>query len=224
MITSFTEFVDSLREAGFSLGSRNSEGIYAISGQYAPMVVEHTGDPATDPWEWRMRVLEECDDIAYGKVFFRKSGWITRDWFPCFLAARRPRQSFADAYGSGTMSHFARRIYDCVQTQGRLPFHELKRLAGFTSDDQAGFERALTDLQMRLFLTMCGRQQKTSPQTGSYGWASTVFCTTELFWGDEVFARAARLDSQAAYDRIATQVRRLNPQADPGKIDRFIRG
>jgi len=224
MIASFADFSAGLRAAGFSMGSRNAEGIYAISDLYAPTIIEHTGDAATDPWEWRMRVLEEYDDIAYGKVFFRKSGWITREWFPYFLSVRRHCQSFEDAYFSGTVSHFAKRIYDCVRAQGRIPFHELKRLAGFAPEDQAGFERALIDLQMRLFITLCGRQQKTSPQAGSYGWASTVFCTTELFFGEDLFAREARLDGQVAYDRIAGQVMRLNPAAEPKKIDRFIRG
>ena len=31
-------------------------------------------DPETDPWEWRIRVLDERDDIAYAKLFYKKSG------------------------------------------------------------------------------------------------------------------------------------------------------
>jgi hypothetical protein len=224
MISNFPEFVNALLEAGFSTGSRNSEGIFSISSRYAPTVLEHTGDPETDPWEWRMRVLEERDDIAYGKVFFRKSGWICRDWYPCFLAVRRAGQTFEDAYRAGTISQQSRRVYDCVRERGRVPLHEIKRLAGFQREEQGAFERALVDLQMRLFLTMCGRQQKISPATGEYGWASTVFCTPELYFGEKVFTQATQLSEQAAFERIADQIRQLNPAADSHKIARFIRG
>jgi hypothetical protein len=224
MISNFTEFVNELLEAGFSTGSRNSEGVFSISSRYAPMVIEHTGDPETDPWEWRMRVLEERDDIAYGKIFLRKSGWISRDWYPCFLALRRVGKTFDDAYLAGTVSQQSRRIYDCVREQGRVPLHDLKRLAGFMHDEQGAFERALVDLQMNLFLTMCGRQQKISPVTGEYGWASTVFCTVENYFGDRVFTEAAKLSAPAAIEKITDQIRQLNPAADAHKIARFIRG
>ncbi len=95
MVTCFQEFCDELLESGFSMGGGNAKGIYAVVPfdwknpvQGCP-IAWHTGDPETDPWEWRMRVLEERDDIAYGKVFFGVSGYITREWYPYFLAVRR---------------------------------------------------------------------------------------------------------------------------------------
>ena len=44
-----------------------------------------------------MRVLEEREDIAYSKVFFRTSGYITREWYPYFYAVRRKGESFQEA-------------------------------------------------------------------------------------------------------------------------------
>ncbi len=224
MITHFDEFVQELLAAGFSTGSRNDEGVFSISSQYAATISEHTGDPETDPWEWRMRVLEERSDIAYGKVFCRKSGWITRDWYACFLAVRRAGRTFDEAYQAGLISQAARRVYDVVNDRVRVPMHELRRLAGFGREEQGLFERALVDLQMSLYLTLCGRQQKLSPLSGEYGWASTVLCTTESFFGEAVFAQAANLSPAEAFARIAGQIQRLNPDAEQRKIDRFIRG
>jgi hypothetical protein len=224
MITNFTEFVHELLMAGFSTGSRNDEGVFSMSSRYAPAISEHTGDPETDPWEWRMRVLEERSDIAYGKVFCRKSGWITRDWYACFLAVRRAGRTFDEAYQAGLISQQARRIHTVVSELGRVPLHELRRLAGFGREEQGSFERALVDLQMALYLTMCGRQQKISPLTGEYGWASTVFCTAETFFDEAVFAQAAALSEAEAFERIASQIRRLNPNAELRKIARFISG
>ena len=70
MIQNYDEFITELHRAGFSLGGGSSKGIYAAvpfdwTEQPAGTQVRwHTGEPDTDPWEWRMRVLEERSDIA----------------------------------------------------------------------------------------------------------------------------------------------------------------
>ena len=80
MILGYNDFVNSLLDAGFSMGGGNSEGIFSVvswswneAPPYDTPVRWHTGDPETDPWEWRIRVLDERDDIAYAKLFFKKS-------------------------------------------------------------------------------------------------------------------------------------------------------
>ena len=241
MIANYNNFVDTLLNAGFSMGGGNSEGIFSIinwgwneAPPYETPVVWHTGDPHTDPWEWRMRVVEERDDIAYGKFFFKKSGFITREWYPYFLAARRDGNSFEDAYAEGTISYFAKRIYDVVAENGTLPLHGIKQLAGFTREDKSGFDRALTELQMGMFLTMCGVQNRTVRKNEDLGlsmdielnqsasWPSTVFCTTERFFGEDVFKKAARISKAEAVDAIRAQVLMLNPLANERKVTRFI--
>ncbi len=184
----------------------------------------HTGNPETDPWEWRMRVLDERKDIAYSKVFFKKSGYITKEWYPYFLAVRRGTMDFKDEYFNGTVSQYAKRIYEVISNHDNHPFHMIKQLAGFGKEEKAKFERALVELQMRMYITMCGRQQKTSQIGLEYGWASTVFCTTEKFWGDDVFARAADISEQDAFDKITSQIIKLNSKANPKKISKFIKG
>ncbi|MCL2376336.1 MAG: hypothetical protein FWC76_02955 [Defluviitaleaceae bacterium] len=232
MIHNYDDFVKALLTAGFSMGGGGSdEGIYAVvpwgwqeAPPYETPVRWHTGDPKTDPWEWRMRVLDERDDIAYGKFFFKKTGFITRAWYPYFLAARRGGTSFEEAYEDGTISHFAKRIYEAVVSYGTLPLHAIKELAGFSKEDKSGFDRALVELQMRMFLTMCGRQQKMSQKGEEYGWSSTVFCTTERFFGDDVFKEAVQITAEVAFEKISAQVLKLNPSAPEKKIAKFIRG
>ena len=112
----------------------------------------HTGDPDTDLWEWRMRVLQERNNIAYGKRFFRKGGFITREWCSYFLAARRGAYSFADAYVDGNVSHIARRVYDTLSGYEALPFHEIKTYDSFGRDEQSRLERALVDIKTWLYL------------------------------------------------------------------------
>ncbi len=230
-IYGYGDFVEGLLAAGFALGGSNAEGIYTLvpwdwreAPPYDTPVRWHTGDPETDPWEWRMRVLRERDDIAYGKVFFKKSGYITRAWYPYFLAARRRGLTLFEAYEEGQISREARRVYEALLAAGSLPAHELKRCAGFSPREKAPFERALTELQMGLYITVCGRQQKRSQTGEEYGWPSAAFCTAEHFWGGELFREAAALSPQEAEEAIARQVYRLNPGAPPKKVQKFIRG
>ena len=75
-----------------------------------------------------------------------------------------------------------------------------------------------------MFLTMCGRQQKLSQKGEEYGWYSTVFCTTEQFWGEELFAQAAKISKDEAIQAITEQVLTLNPQTEEKKIKKFIVG
>jgi len=101
-----------------------------------------------------MRVLEDRDDIAYAKLFFRKGGFITKEWYPCFLAARRGGNSFEDESFSGSISHFAKRIYFAIAENGRIPLHDIKRIIGSRREDKSEFDSALTGLQMKQYLTI----------------------------------------------------------------------
>jgi hypothetical protein len=187
-IHSYDDFVKTLLTAGFCMGNSNAEGIYAIiefewneQPTYETPVKWFTGDPITDPNAWISRVLEERNDITYGKLFFKKSGYITKEWFPYFLAVRRGGVDFDEAHDNGLISHFAKRIYDVISANKTLAIEEIKRLGGFSRENKSGFDRALTELQMKLFISPCGRRYKVSQKGEEYGMASTMFCTTEQF-------------------------------------------
>lgn len=230
-IFNYADFTKALLEAGFSMGGGNASGIFSLISwdwnqepPYETPVRWHTGDLESDPWEWRMRVLDERDDIAYAKLFFKKSGYITKEWYPCFLKVRRDGASFDERYAEGASSHFAKRIYETLGEHGALPVHAIKQLAGFSGEYKSKFDRALIELQTDMFITMCGRQQKRSKLGEGYGWSSTVFCTTEEFFGDQVFEEAGRISEKEAVDRITEQIYKLNPDAEVRKIKKFIRG
>jgi hypothetical protein len=230
-LNNFSDFVTALLNAGFSTGSGHTEGIYAVvpfawdeAPPFRTRVRWHTGDPETDPWEWRIRVLDERNDIAYGKVFFKKSGYITKEWYPYFLAARRKGMDFEEQYARGVVSNYAKRIYSAVKDGGSLPLHEIKRLGGFSREDKSRFNAAVIELQMGLYITICGRKQKVSLTGEEYGWSSTVFCTVEEFWDKSVFGKAAKISAKEAAERITEQVYKLNPNADAKKVKKFIEG
>ena len=230
-LKNFNDFTKILVASGFSMGGGNDEGIYAVvrhNWNTTPPdcpIVWHTGDPETDPWEWRVRVLNERNDIAYSKCFFKKSGYITQEFYSYFLALRRNGRGFDDEYADGLISNYAKRIYDVICEHGELPLGEIKSLGGFTREDKSKFDSALTSLQMGLYLTICGTHRKMNRGGEEYGWNSTMFCTTEKFWEHtDVFDCAAKLDEDDAYNAIRERILELNPAAEEKKIRKYAYG
>lgn len=225
MVNCFSEFCDELKKSGFSMGGGNAKGIYAIIPfdwkETLPgcPVKWHTGDAETDPWEWRMRVLEERKDIAYGKVFFGASGYITKEWYPYFLAVRRQGMVFDEWYDEGKVSQLEKDIYEAICENGKVALHDLKTLCGITKETSSKFDKALTNLQKNLFITMCGRTQKLNKFGEPYGWNSTVFCTVEEFWGEDL---SIDISMEDAYQKIHDRILELNPDAQEKVIKKFI--
>jgi len=232
MVRCYDDFIKALLNAGFSMAGGCADGIYAIIDwgwneppPYETPIAWHTDDTETDPWEWRMRVLDERNDIAYAKLFFKKSGFITKEWYPYFLAVRRGGFTFDEAYDDGTISHSAKRIYDVVADNGSLPTHTIKQMAGFGREDKSTFDKALTELQMKMYLTMCSKAYKSvQHEISNNAWASTVMTTTESFFGETVFAEADKIPPKDAHEKIKEQILRLNPTAQDKKIVKFIYG
>ena len=226
----FQDFCETLLESGFSLGgATGAKGIYsAVPFGWEEQAIADCpirwfiGDPDTDPWQWRMRILEERSDIAYAKLFFRTSGYIARDWYADFYAVRRAGDSFQDAWVSGTVTQAEKRIYD-VLARGEFAYHELKALGGFRKEDHAAFERAILELQMRMFITASGFTQKINKYGEPYGWDITVFARVEDFWQSRGYT-LPELDPEESYDRIREQIMKLNPNAQEKTICKFILG
>lgn len=213
------------------MGGGSSKGIFALipyswdkQEVIDSPVKWHTGYPETDPWEWRIRVLDERGDIAYSKLFFNSGGYITKEWYPYFYAVRRGRKTLDGEYADGRISVFEKRIYSVIRDMGNAPVHEIKRLGGFSKEDKSRFDRALTSLQMKMYITMCGNVNKLNKAGEAYGWSSTAFCTAESFWGRKFTEAASDIEPESAEDRIRERILQLNPFATEKNIMKFIRG
>lgn len=127
-------------------------------------MVSHSGDSETDPWEWRIRGLTQANKIAYGKVFFKKSGWINQEWYPYFLAIRRGSKTLEDMYEDGMISSLSNDVYKLIEDCPGIALHELKLELGISKNNKSEFDRAITDLQMKLFITISGQKYKLSSE------------------------------------------------------------
>ena len=131
---------------------------------------------------------------------------------------------FEDFYAEGTLSYNAKRVYEAARSVPRVLMPELKSMAAFGREEGSAFEQALTELQMGMFLTICGQRRRRNKYGEEYGWHCTEFCTIEQFWGEDFIRAAGELDPVEAEARITARVLELNPEAKKRTIRKFIRG
>ena len=220
-IRCYDDFIMALRKAGFSMGG-GSEGIFSLCDRFAENIRWHTGDPETDPWVWRRRAAEE-GDIAYGKFFFQKGGYITREWLPLFMAVRRDGLELSEMYEDGAVTRMEKDIYRLICEAGRISFSELKSLLGIRKESASKFEAATVRLQSRMFTVICGETRKLAATGEPYGWPVNVFCPIEAL-DEELWEDACGYDAEEAEALIRDRILELNPAADEKAIRKFIRG
>lgn len=221
-IDSFPSFCEGLRKAGFSISGKNDEGIFSLCTYFSDNLVVHTGDKETDPWEWRIRGITECNDLAYGKLFFNKGGWITKEWFPYFMSVRRKHKNFDEMYSDGLIDYTAKKIYELICDTPNLSLYEIKKIIGCDNNKKSQFDTALSMLQAKMFITISGQKYKLSKDGREYGWPVTTFCTTEDFFGEEIFDLSCSINQQEAIEKITEQILVLNKNANAKAIDKFI--
>ena len=176
--------------------------------------------PETDPWAWRMEIAAR-DDIAYGKFFDRKAGFISKPWFGAFANYRRDGYDYEGMYEDGKMKHRNRQIMDALEPDDQcrgleLLSCDLKKKAAV----EKGFEGALTELQMQTFLIMSDFRQRKNKYGVGYGWHVAALMTPETKWGYDRVNGCGRKPDESR-ERIREQILRFFPDAaekDIGKV------
>jgi hypothetical protein len=181
-----------------------------------------TGDEETDPWVWRM-ILSEDPDIAYGKLFRNRAGFVSREWLPYFASFRRDDYDFDARYEDGKASHKCKKIMDLFDKQPLIPSYLIKSMAGFSKKGEKGFEGALTLLQMQTYITVRSFTRKQSKTGDYYGWHIGVYSLTERKFGYNHTTGAYRLGAGGSKERLIRQMMKINPGVEYSDAEKFIR-
>ena len=171
-----------------------------------------SGDPEQDPWEWR-QLIARSGQVAYGKFFGRKAGFISKAWFPHFANWRRDGYDFDSRWDEGLASLRQKRVMDHFSAGDERYSFELKRLAGFGGEGEKNFEGTVTDLQMGGYLLIRDFQQRRNRKGQPYGWPISVYTTPEALWGYEHVTSAYRTEPQQSFALIREQICRSFPSA-----------
>ena len=128
-IRSWRELINWINEVGFLPLFANEVPGFSAEEHVSPLFW-WTGDPEQDPWEWR-EIIPATGEVAYGKFFNNKTGFISREWFPYFANVRRDGYDFDAAWDDELVQRRCKAIMDICEDGGMHPGFELKPAAGF---------------------------------------------------------------------------------------------
>ena len=141
-------------------------------------------NPERDPWLWREQ-LSLAGELAYGKFFEQKAGFISRAFLPAFCNLRRNGYDFDARWEDGMASHRQKKIMDLFPGDEILPGYVIRAEAGFGKNGEKGFEGVMTQLQMQMYLLLRGFQRRSNRRGQPYGMAVRRVSTPEALFGAE---------------------------------------
>ena len=155
------------------------------------------------PWEWRMEAARR-GAVAYGKLFSKKAGLVSREWYPDLANYRRDGYDFDARYEDGLAGYREKQIMDVLLREGPMLSKDLKRLAGFVSGGLKGFDTDITNLQMQTYITVHSFEYAQDKQGRPYGWGIARYTVTEDVLGAEVTRGAYSRSPEESRERISS--------------------
>lgn len=183
-----------------------------------------TGDVQTDPWEWR-KVIAAGEDIAYGKFFDQKAGFISKEWFPAFANYRRDGYDFDARWDDELAGIRSKKIMDLFAddlSDRELYSFEAKQLAGFGKEGEKNFEGEITKLQMQTYLCVRDFRRRKNKKGEEYGWGIAVYCLPEHLWGYGYVTGEYSDDPKESAIKIMAHAKELYPQATPYQLSKVL--
>lgn len=186
-----------------------------------------TGDAQQDPWVWR-EIIAAGHQVAYGKFFDGRAGFISPEWLPFFANARREGYNFDGKWQSGQANRREKAIMaffvdveaddEPLFTDNAILSTELKKLAGFGKDGEKNYPGIVTGLEMQLYLVIGGFSRRQNKRGGEYGMPVSVLTAPESIWGYELLSAAYGEKPAASWQRIFLRVKGGFPAADESII------
>ena len=179
-------------------------------------------DGVDGPWEWRME-LARRGVVAYGKLFAKKAGLVSREWYPDLANYRRNGYDFDARYEDGLASYREKRVMDVLLQEGPTLSKDLKRLAGFGGDGLKGFDTVITNLQMQTYVTVHSFEYAHDKYGRPYGWGVARYAVTEDVLGTEVTQGAYDRPPEESKTRMIQHLGLLCPEAFDDDLEKPIR-
>lgn len=157
-----------------------------------------------DPWAWR-EIIAGRGNIAYGKFFDKKAGFISRKWFPYFANVRRDGYDFDALWDDGKANRRQKKIMDCFSEgheEDEILSSDIKKMAGFGKGGEKNFDGTMTDMQMHMYLCMRDFRRKRNKKGEEYGWPVAVYSRPEHLWGYDHVSSAYKEDPKVSAQRI----------------------
>lgn len=221
-IRSWQELINWVNEVGFLPLFKSEIDGFSAEEHVSPLFW-WTGDPEQDPWVWR-ELIAKSGQVAYGKFFNRKAGFISKEWFPYFANYRRDGYDFDARWEDELASLRSKKLMDPFEDHEELPSSELKKLAGYGKNGEKNFDGEVCSLQMQTYLVIKEFRRKKNKRGEEYGMAASVYCRPEQLWGREAIVSAYEEEPQVSGERIFARIKKHFPNASEERIRRIMKG
>ena len=215
-IRSWHELIDWINEVGFVPLFKNEIPGFSVE-EHTSDLFWWTDDPVQDPWKWR-ELIARSGEIAYGKFFDKKAGFISKEWFPHFANWRRDGYDFDSRWDEELASIRCKKIMDQFNKRDELFSNELKQLAGFGKGGEKNFDGTVTELQMQTYLVIRDFRRRLNKQGFEYGWPISVYTTPEALWGYDHVTSAYSIAPTESGKLIIQQITQNFPQSSTTDI------
>ena len=229
-IKTWKQLTEYIKEAGFLPLFANEVPGFSVE-EHVVSDYWWTGDTRHDPWEWREIIAAE-HEVAYGKFFGGRAGFISVEWLPYFANYRRGGYDFDSRWEDGLAMRREKIIMDFLTDRdedGDIIFPvkdvlttELKKETGFGKGGEKNFQGVITALQMQTYLVTADFRRKVSKKGEEYGMAVSILVTPEALWGYELVTSAYKETPYKSWERLVQKVQKAAPQAEYEDIIKLI--
>lgn len=216
------EAIEYINEVGFLPLFKNEIPGFSLEERTVP---EYwwSGNKTLDPWEWR-EIIASRGDIAYGRFFDKKAGFISKEWFPYFANYRRDGYDFDALWDDEKASIRQKKIMDVLETCDEIYSNDLKQKAGFGKEGEKGFDGVITELQMMTYLVIRDFRQRKNKKGEAYGWPIAIFTKPENLYGREHVTSLYTEDPADSGKAIAKHLIEIHPIITADQIKKILGG
>ena len=180
-----------------------------------------TGIREHDPWEWR-EIIASRGNIAYGKFFNKKAGFISKAWFPYFANYRRDGYDFDALWDDEKASIREKKIMDLFDEDTEEYSANVKKNAGFGKGGEKNFDGVVTELQMKTYLCLRDFRQRKNKKGQPYGWPVAIYSMPEHLWGYDHVCSAYNEEPQESGNKIYEHMKDIYPVATDKDIKKVV--
>ena len=189
-----------------------------------------SGDPGTDPWAWR-QIIARRGNVAYGKFFNKKAGFISRGFFPYFANYRRDGYDFDARYDDGLARFEDKELFELIDANAPVLSKELRTLGGYAytgrygkrTEGKKGFDASITRLQELGYVVICDFVYSADKYGNRRGWGVAAYSTPEKFMGEAFTERVYARSPEESRDRLLEHLHELLPAASEKELRRFLK-
>ncbi len=210
-LTNYQQFIDFVNELGFLPISGLARGLPSLDN-FLPDDVWHTGDPDTDPWQWKDRASQD-KQLAYGCILNGYKGFVASRLYAAFYTACHPPLSMPVRWAEGLVDRTTWQLWNLFEKHGALATFEIHRLLASGSPGTGKVDTCLKGLQAAYYITGAGNARKVSNAGQEYGWPAIRYQRVQDWAPEAWLAEAGGMGTRESWELILEAGQELSAAA-----------